>query len=152
MSIVEDKLISLGLTLPVSSKPIAAYIPATRHGNLVFTSGQLPIKDGSLIISGRLGSNLDVADVKTAAEMCLLNALSAIKEVIGDLDLIKNIVRVVGYVACTPEFTNHPVVVNGVSNLILEIFGESGRHVRSAIGVASLPLNSPLEIELTVAV
>jgi enamine deaminase RidA (YjgF/YER057c/UK114 family) len=152
MSKVEEKINNLGLILPISVKPIAAYIPAIRHGNLVFTSGQLPIKDGSLIISGRLGSSLDIADVKTAAEICLLNALSAIKEVIGDLDQIKNIVRVVGYVACTPEFTNHPVVVNGVSNLILEIFGENGRHARSAVGVSSLPLNSPLEIELTVAV
>ena len=152
MSKVEEKILELGLELPKISTPIASYIPAKKVGNLVFTSGQLPMVNGEVKITGFLGKEESIEDANRAAQVCTLNALAAVKGVIGDLDQIKSIIRVVGYVASTPEFTKQPAVVNGASDLLLQIFGDEGKHARSAIGVSVLPLNAPVEIELTVEI
>ena len=152
LMIIEKKLLELKLVLPVVPKPVAAYIPAKLSGNLIFTSGQLPMVDGRLISVGLLGQDVEMEEANKAARICTLNALAAIKELIGDLDRIKQIVRVVGYVASAPTFTQQPAVVNGASDLLLEIFGEKGKHARSAVGMAVLPLNASIEIELTVEV
>jgi enamine deaminase RidA (YjgF/YER057c/UK114 family) len=149
---VEQKLTQLGLVLPETPKPVAAYIPAKQAGNLIFTAGQLPMVNGELISKGLLGQDVEIEEANKAARICTLNALAAIKGVVGDLDRIKQIVRVVGYVASVPTFTQQPAVVNGASELLLEIFGESGKHARSAVGMAVLPLNASVEIELTVEV
>ena len=152
MSKVESKLIELKLSLPEAPKPVAAYIPAKQTGNLVFTAGQLPMVNGELISKGLLGQDVEIDEANRAARICTLNALAAIKGVIGDLDRIKQIVRVVGYVASVPTFTQQPAVVNGASELLLEIFGENGKHARSAVGMAVLPLNASVEIELTIEI
>jgi enamine deaminase RidA (YjgF/YER057c/UK114 family) len=152
MGKVESKLSELKLSLPDAPKPVAAYIPAKQSGNLVFTAGQLPMVNGDLISKGLLGQDVEIDEANKAARICTLNALAAIKGVIGDLDRIKHIVRVVGYVASVPTFTQQPAVVNGASELLLEIFGENGKHARSAVGMAVLPLNASVEIELTVEI
>ena len=152
MSKIEHRIIEMGLILPTPPKPLAAYIPAKKSGNLVFTAGQLPMVDGVLVAQGFLGKNVEIAEAYQAARICTLNALAAIMGVIRDLDQIKQIVRVVGYVASAPEFTQQPAVVNGASELLLEIFGENGKHARSAVGMAVLPLNAAVEIELTVEI
>ena len=149
---IETKLIELKLQIPNPSKPVAAYISAKQTGNLVFTAGQLPMVNGELMTKGLLGRDVEIEEAYKAARICTLNALAAIKGVIGDLDRIKQIVRVVGYVASVPTFTQQPAVVNGASELLLEIFGENGKHARSAVGMAVLPLNASVEIELTVEV
>jgi len=149
---VESSLNELKLSLPAAPKPVAAYIPAKQTGNLVFTAGQLPMVNGELISKGLLGQDVEIDEANKAARICTLNALAAIKGVIGDLDRIKQIVRVVGYVASVPTFTQQPAVVNGASELLLEIFGENGKHARSAVGMAVLPLNASVEIELTVEI
>jgi enamine deaminase RidA (YjgF/YER057c/UK114 family) len=149
---IQLKLDLLSITLPEIPKPVAAYIPAKQTGNLVFTAGQLPMVNGELITKGLLGQDVEIEDAKNAARICTLNALAAIKGVIGDLDRIKQVVRVVGYVASIPTFTQQPAIVNGASELLLEIFGEKGKHARSAVGIAVLPLNASVEIELTVEV
>jgi enamine deaminase RidA (YjgF/YER057c/UK114 family) len=152
MSRIELKLKELGILLPEPTKPVAAYIPAKQSGKLVFTAGQLPMVNGELISTGLLGQDVEVEEANKGARACTLNALAAIKGVIGDLDRIKQIVRVVGYVASISTFTQQPAVVNGASELLLEIFGEAGKHARSAVGMAVLPLNASVEIELTVEV
>ena len=152
MDKIMRKIQSLGLQFPDTPKPVAAYIPAKQSGNLVFTAGQLPMVNGELISKGLLGQDVEIEEANKAARICTLNALAAIKGVIGDLDRIKQIVRVVGYVASVPTFTQQPAVVNGASELLLEIFGEAGKHARSAVGMAVLPLNASVEIELTVEV
>jgi enamine deaminase RidA (YjgF/YER057c/UK114 family) len=152
MGKVEDRLKSLGMVLPEVPAPLAAYIPAKKTGQVIFTAGQLPIQKGELICKGLLGQDVDVEQAYQAARICTLNALAAIKGVIGDLDRIKQIVRVVGYIASVPTFTQQPAVVNGSSELLLEIFGENGKHARSAVGMTVLPLNASVEIELTVEV
>ena len=152
MSEKEIKLEKMGILLPEIPKPVAAYIPAKQTGKLVFTAGQLPMVNGELISKGLLGQDVEIEEANKAARICTLNALAAIKGVIGDLDRIKQIVRVVGYVASVPTFTQQPAVVNGASELLLEIFGEAGKHARSAVGMAVLPLNASVEIELTVEV
>ena len=152
MGKVESRINELNISLPEAPKPVAAYIPAKQTGNLVFTAGQLPMVNGELISKGLLGQDVEIDEANKAARICTLNALAAIKGVIGDLDRIKQIVRVVGYVASVPTFTQQPAVVNGASELLLEIFGENGKHVRSAVGMAVLPLNASVEIELTVEV
>jgi enamine deaminase RidA (YjgF/YER057c/UK114 family) len=148
----ETKLESLGLSLPPIPNPVAAYIPAKQAVKLVFTAGQLPMVNGELISKGLLGKDVEVEEANNAARICTLNALAAIKGVIGDLDRIKQIVRVVGYVASVPTFTQQPAVVNGASELLLEVFGEAGKHARSAVGMAVLPLNASVEIELTIEI
>jgi enamine deaminase RidA (YjgF/YER057c/UK114 family) len=152
MGKIESRINELKFSLPDVPKPVAAYIPAKQTGNLVFTAGQLPMVNGELISKGLLGQDVEIDEANKAARICTLNALAAIKGVIGDLDRIKQIVRVVGYVASVPTFTQQPSVVNGASELLLEIFGENGKHARSAVGMAVLPLNASVEIELTVEV
>jgi enamine deaminase RidA (YjgF/YER057c/UK114 family) len=152
MNNIENRLGQIGLKIPEAPKPVAAYIPAKQTGNLVFTAGQLPMVNGELISKGLLGQDVEIDEANKAARICTLNALAAIKGVIGDLDRINQIVRVVGYVASVPTFTQQPAVVNGASELLLEIFGENGKHARSAVGMAVLPLNASVEIELTVEI
>jgi len=149
MSDVRAKLAELGLTLPVAAKPIAAYVPAVRTGNLVFTAGQLPLVDGKIEFTGKVGGPVSVEQAKELAQICALNALAAV-ETVANIDDIVRIVRVVGYVNGVPGYLNHPGVVNGASELFVHIWGEEGKHARSAIGVAELPLDSPVEVELTV--
>ncbi len=150
MSIL-DKIKSLGLELPPTPKAIAAYIPAARTGNLVFTSGQLPLKDGKLLLTGTLGAGLVVDDLKAATEQATLNGLAAIAGVIGELDQIQAIVKIGVFVASTSDFTEQHLVANHASNLLLSIFGEKGKHARFAVGNASLPLGAPVEVEITVS-
>jgi enamine deaminase RidA (YjgF/YER057c/UK114 family) len=152
MGKIDSRFLNMNITLPEIAKPVAAYVPAKQTGNLVFTAGQLPMVNGELISKGLLGQDVEIDEANKAARICTLNALAAIKGVIGDLDRIKQIVRVVGYVASVPTFTQQPAVVNGASELLLEIFGENGKHARSAVGMAVLPLNASVEIELTVEV
>lgn len=150
MSRVESRLIELGSPLPELAKPVAAYVPAVVSGNLVFTSGQLPFVSGVLPETGKLGGSVNADVAKTYARQCALNALAAVKSVIGDLDRVTRIVKVVAFVASTPEFTGQPGVVNGASEFLGEVFGDAGAHARSAVGVPVLPLDSPVEIELIV--
>ncbi|MBL1120143.1 RidA family protein [Streptomyces sp. 110] len=147
---VEAKLGELGLRLPSITHPIGAYVPALRMGQLVSTSGQLPMLDGEIRAKGKVGAEISAEEAKDLAQLCCLNALAAIKGVIGDLDRIERVERVVGYVASAPDFIAQPLVVNGASELLGSVFGERGTHVRSAVGVAVLPLGSPVEIELHV--
>jgi enamine deaminase RidA (YjgF/YER057c/UK114 family) len=152
MSQIEKRIIDLGFVLPETAKPLAAYIPAVQSGNLVFTSGQLPMIDGSLAETGKVGGSVSPERAKELATVCALNALAAVKTVIGDLDKIKRVVKVVGFVSSVPEFSGQPGVVNGASEFLGEVFGEKGVHARSAVGVAVLPLDAPVEIELIVEV
>jgi enamine deaminase RidA (YjgF/YER057c/UK114 family) len=152
MSGVEGRLQSLGFELPVVAAPLAAYVPAMRSGNLIFTSGQLPTRNGELVASGIVGKDLTVEEAKAAAEVCALNAIAAVKSVLGNLDNVRRVVKVVGFVASTPEFTQQPAVINGASELFLAVFGDIGKHARSAVGVAALPINAPVEVELIVEV
>ncbi len=155
MSIVESRLAELGHTLPEVPAPIAAYVPAALSGNYVFTSGQLPTIDGVLMAAGHVGNGPDDVDVDTAkkcAERSGLNALAAVKSVVGDLDRVVRIVKVTGFIASRPDFTNHSAVVNGASELFGAVFGDAGLHARSSVGMASLPLGAPVEIEIVVEV
>jgi enamine deaminase RidA (YjgF/YER057c/UK114 family) len=152
MSKIEQRIIDLGFVLPETAKPLAAYIPAVQSGNLVFTSGQLPMIEGSLAETGKVGGSVSPERAKELATVCALNALAAVKTVIGDLDKIKRVVKVVGFVSSVPEFSGQPAVVNGASEFLGEVFGDKGIHARSAVGVAVLPLDAPVEIELIVEV
>src|SRR5665647_457984 len=155
MSGVEDRLAELGLTVPDVAKPVAAYVPALREGNLIFTSGQLPMVSGALVRTGKVGDGdglVPAADAKKLAETCALNAIAAVKSVIGDLDKVTRVVKVVGFVASDPAFTGQPGVINGASELLSKAFGGAGVHARSAVGVAALPLDAPVEVEITVSV
>jgi enamine deaminase RidA (YjgF/YER057c/UK114 family) len=151
MTDVRAKLAELGLTLPVAAKPVAAYVPAIRTGNIVFTAGQLPLVNGEMAGTGKVGSDVSVDDAKKLAQICAINCLAAV-ETVADVNKIVKIVRVVGYVNGVPGFINQPAVVNGASELFLHIWGEVGKHARSAVGIAELPLNAPVEIELTVQI
>lgn len=152
MSAVEARLTELGLTVPEVAIPVAAYVPAVRTGNLVYTSGQLPFVSGELAAVGHVGAEIDETVAAAAARQCALNAIAAIKGLIGDLDKVVRVVKVVGFVASAPTFTKHPVVINGASELLAQAFGESGAHARSAVGVAALPLNASVEVEVIVEV
>jgi len=152
---VEARLAELGLQLPVLAAPVAAYVPAVLEGDRVWTSGQLPFVDGTLSVTGKVGEGpglVPPADAAQLARICALNAIAAVRSVIGDLDRIVRIVKVVGFVASDPTFTGQPGVVNGASLLLGEVFGDAGVHARSAVGVAVLPLDSPVELELVAAV
>jgi enamine deaminase RidA (YjgF/YER057c/UK114 family) len=152
---VEDRLAELGLTVPDVAPPAGAYVPALREGNLVFTSGQLPMVAGDLPQTGKVGDGPDLvaADAaKALARTCALNAVAAVKSVVGDLDSVTRVVKVVGFVASDPSFTGQPGVINGASELLGTAFGDAGVHARSAVGVAALPLDSPVEVEIVVAV
>ncbi|MER5348991.1 RidA family protein [Kitasatospora sp. NPDC002551] len=152
MSKVEEKLAELGLTLPPVAAPVAAYVPALRTGEFVFTSGQLPMVGGKLPNTGKVGAEVTPEEAKELAQICALNALAAVKSVIGDLDLVEQVVKVVGFVASAPDFTGQPGVINGTSELLGQVFGEAGVHARSAVGVTVLPLDAPVEVELQVRV
>ena len=152
MSTPEDRLEELGLSVPGVAAPVAAYIPAIRSGNHVYTSGQLPMRDGRLLHTGAVGGVVSQAEAVECARQCALNALAAIKAEVGELAAVKQIVKVVVFVASTPDFTNQPLIANGVSELLGEVFGDAGRHARSAVGVAVLPLHAPVEVELLVEV
>ena len=152
MSAVEARLAELGYTLPAVAAPIAAYVPAVRTGNLIFTSGQLPTVDGKLVATGKVGADVDVDTAKAAAQVCALNGLAAIGQLVGDLDRVVRIVKVVGFVAVDPSFTTHAAVVNGASEFLGSVFGDAALHARSSVGMASLPLDAPVEIELIVEV
>lgn len=154
MSAVEDRLAELGIVLPEVAAPVAAYVPAVLDGDRVWTSGQLPFVDGTLLATGKVGDGPGLVPPEQAAQLarvCVLNALAAVKSVIGDLDRVARIVKVVGFVASDPAFTGQPGVVNGASQLLAEVLGDAGVHARSAVGVASLPLDAPVEIELVAA-
>lgn len=143
-----ERLAALGLALPPAAAPLAAYVPAVRTGGFVYTSGQLPTIEGKLLAVGKVGAEVSAAEAAELARTCTLNALAAAAAAAGGLDAIGRIVKVVGYVASAPGFNGQPQVVNGASELLLEVFGEDGRHARSAVGVAELPLNAPVEVEL----
>ena len=149
-SAVEERLAALGLVLPSVVAPLAAYVPAVVSGNLVFTSGQLPIVDGVLAATGKVGADIEAVDATRLAATCALNALAAVGSVIGSLDRIVRVVKVVGFVASDPTFTGQPAVINGASELLGHVLGAAGVHARSAVGVAVLPLDSPVEVELVV--
>jgi enamine deaminase RidA (YjgF/YER057c/UK114 family) len=149
---IEEKIKELGLELPEVAKPLAAYIPAKQVGNLVMTSGQVPLVKGVINFAGKVGSHLTEEEGQKAAQICALNCLAAIKGVIGNPDKIVEVVKLTVFVASAETFTSQPKVANGASELIGKIFGESGKHVRSAVGVTSLPLNASVEIEMTVRV
>jgi enamine deaminase RidA (YjgF/YER057c/UK114 family) len=147
---VKEKLAALGLTLPTAAAPVAAYVPAVKTGNLVFTAGQLPVIDGKLVLTGKVGSDVTPEDAKKMAKICALNALAAIS-LVADIDQIEKIVRVGGFVNGVPGFVAIPAVVNGASELLIKLFGDvNGKHARTAVGVAELPLNAPVEIEMVV--
>jgi enamine deaminase RidA (YjgF/YER057c/UK114 family) len=148
MGAVDDRLVELGLTLPDVVAPLAAYVPAVRSGDLVWTSGQVPMVAGTLAGTGVVGGEVSPEEAAGLARICALNALAAIKAEVGDLDRIERIVKVVGYVASTPDFTGQPAVVNGASELLGDVFGDAGTHARSAVGVAALPLGAPVEVEI----
>ena len=148
----EERLAQLGLAVPAVAKPVAAYVPATRSGSLVFTSGQLPTIDGKLSATGKVGAEVSAEEAKQLAERCALNALAAVKSEIGELSRVRRVVKVVGFVASAPGFTGQPAVINGASELLGKVFGEAGAHARSAVGVAVLPLDAPVEVELTVEI
>jgi len=147
---IKDKLAELGLTLPQAAAPVAAYVPAVRTGNLVFTAGQLPLVDGKIEFVGKVGSDVTPEQAKDMAQVCALNALAAIS-LVADIDQIERIVRVGGFVNGIPGFVAIPAVINGASELLIKLFGEvNGKHARTAIGVAELPLNAPVEVEIVV--
>jgi len=147
--VVVGRLAELGLEVPLVVAPLAAYVPAIRSGNLVMTSGQLPMRSGSLVATGVVGRDVSVEAAQDAARQCALNAIAAIASV-ADLDEVAQVIKVTGFVASAPDFTGQPSVVNGASNLLLRAFGDAGRHARSAVGVSVLPLNAPVEVEVTV--
>ncbi|MEV0846412.1 RidA family protein [Streptomyces sp. NPDC049954] len=150
MSAVEQRLADLGLNLPGVVPPLAAYQPAVRSGVYVYTAGQLPMVDGALPTIGKVGAEVTAEEAKELARVCALNALAAVKSVAGDLDLVARIVKVTGYVASASDFTGQPAVLNGASELLAEVFGDKGVHARSAVGVAVLPMDAPVEVELIV--
>ena len=143
-----DRLAALGLTLPPVAAPVAAYVPAVRTGTYVYTSGQLPTVDGKLPAVGKVGDEVSAQDAAGMARTCALNALAAAASAVGGLAGIRRIVKVTGFVASAPGFGGQAQVINGASELLIEVFGEDGKHARSAIGVAELPLNAPVEVEL----
>jgi enamine deaminase RidA (YjgF/YER057c/UK114 family) len=149
-SAVEARLAELGITLPAVAAPVASYVPAVISGTFVYTSGQLPFVDGKLPATGKVGAAVDPDTAQSLAATCAVNALAAVKERIGDLDRVTRIVKVVGFVASDPAFTGQPAVINGASNLLGEVFGDAGVHARSAVGVAVLPLDAPVEVEMIV--
>lgn len=147
---IQDNLVRLGLTLPGAPRPVGSYVPAKQAGDLVFVSGVLPVKDGKIQMPGKLGVALTVADGAEAARLALLNALAILQQELGSLDRIKSIVRLTGHVASAEGFVDQPAVLNGASDLLVDIFGEAGRHARLALGAFELPLHAAVELELIV--
>ncbi|AJZ75142.1 RidA family protein [Candidatus Nitrosotenuis cloacae] len=147
---IEDKLKQLNITLPTPPKPAGSYIPVVISGNLAFVSGQIPMQDGKVLYTGKVPSEKSIEEAQSAAKLCAINLLAQLKANLGSLDKITKIVRVSGFVNCTPEFSEQPKIINAASDLFFEIFGEKGKHSRIAVGVASLPLNSTVEIDMIV--
>lgn len=148
----EERLAAMGLSVPEVARPVASYVPAVRTGNLVFTSGQIPVSGGVPIATGKVGDTVTLETAQECARQCALNAIAAVKAEIGDLSRVVRVVKVVGFVASTPDFTGQPQVVNGASELLGAVFGEAGVHARSAVGVPVLPLDVPVEVEIMVEV
>ncbi len=144
----EEKIKELGFELPQAPTPLASYVPTVRSGNLVFTAGQVPVKDGKLIYAGKVGKDISAEDAQKAAQICALNCLSVVKAKIGSLENIKRIVKISVFVNSAEGFTEQPKVANGASDLLVEIFGEAGKHARSAVGVNELPIDAAVEIEM----
>ncbi len=152
MSSIEDNLARLGITLPAAAAPAANYVPFARSGNLLFTAGQLPFRDGKLSATGLLGRDLTTAEGREAAKWCAVNILAQARAALGDLTAIARVVKISVFVASTADFTEQHLVANGASDLLVEVLGEAGRHARSAVGMASLPLNAAVEIEAIIEV
>jgi enamine deaminase RidA (YjgF/YER057c/UK114 family) len=152
VSTPEERLAGLGLEVPEVAKPVAVYVPAARSGNHVYTAGQLPLRDGELLTTGKVGAEVSAEDAVECARQCALNGLAAIRAEVGELSNVKRVVKVVVFVASAPGFTGQPGVANGASELLGEAFGDAGVHARSAVGVAVLPLDAPVEVELIVEV
>lgn len=150
MGRIDERLAELSIALTDPPAPAGAYVPAIVDGTHVLTSGQLPFVDGDLPVTGHVGAEVDPEQAKAAARQCAINALAAIRAAIGDLDRIEQVVKVVGFVSSAPDFTGQPGVINGASELLGEVFGAAGEHARSAVGVAALPLGTPVEVEVTV--
>lgn len=148
MGQVSAKLEELGIHIPEVAKPVASYVPAQVTGNLLYTAGQLPFVDGALVKTGKVGGQVTAAEATDLARICVLNALAAAQSVLGSLDRITQVVKVNGFVASTPDFIGQPSVLNGASELLGQIFGDQGRHARATVGVAVLPLDAPVEVEL----
>lgn len=148
MGHIDARLAELGITLPAVAKPVAAYVPAMTSGNLLFTAGQLPFVDGTLLATGKVGAEVSAAKAAELARVCALNALAAAHSVLGSLDTVTRIVKVNGFVASAPDFIGQPQVLNGASEVLADIFGDKGQHARAAVGVAVLPLDSPVEVDL----
>lgn len=147
---IEDRLAQLNITLPTPPKPAGSYIPVVTSGNLAFVSGQIPMQDGKVLFSGKVPTEKSIEDARDAAKLCGINLLAQLKANLGSLDRITKIVRVSGFVNCTPDFAEHPKIINAASDMFFEIFGEKAKHSRIAVGVSSLPLNSTVEIDMTV--
>ena len=152
MSTPEERLAELGLSVPEVAKPVAVYIPAVRSGIHVFTSGQLPMRAGELMVTGKVGGEVSEEEAIACAQQCALNAIAAVKSIVGELSEVKRVVKVVAFVASTPDFTGQPGVANGASELLGKVFGDAGVHARSAVGVPALPLDAPVEVEILVEV
>ena len=149
---VTTRLAELSIAIPEVVPPVAAYVPAVVTGRYVYTSGQLPMRDGAMIAEGLVGADVDPDTAKECARQCAINALAAAQAVIGSLDRVTRVVKVVGFVSSAPGFTGQPAVINGASEVLLDIFGDAGRHARSAVGVAGLPINAPVEVEMVLEV
>ena len=152
MGAVEDRLADLGLEVPTVPAPLAAYIPAVRSGSYVFTAGQLPLRNGQLLVAGKVGGEVSAEEGYDCARQCALNAIAAVKSQIGELDNVTRVVKATVFVASTPDFTGQPSVANGASELFAAAFGDVGQHARSAVGVTVLPLDAPVEVELIVEI
>jgi len=152
MATPEERLAAMGLAVPEVAKPVAVYVPAVRTGSHVFTSGQLPMRSGELIVTGKVGGEVTVEEAYACAQQCALNAIAAVRAEVGDLSRVVRVVKVVVFVASTPDFTGQPGVANGASELLGEVFGDAGVHARSAVGVTALPLDAPVEVEILVEV
>lgn len=151
MSSAEARLARMGIQLPDVPKPVAAYVPGVRVGNLIFTSGQIPLRAGEVAYRGKVGRDLSVEEGYQAARLCAVNCLAVVKSLAGDLDRVERVVKVTGFVNCLPDFTDQPKVLNGASELLKEVFGEAGQHARAAVGSSALPLDAATEVELVVA-
>ena len=152
MNSIDNRLAELGIALPDVAKPVANYLPYVRSGNLIFTAGQLPMQDGKLMLTGLLGETVTIEQGHACARQCAINILAIAKAVTGDLGKVKRIVKLVGFVAGGHSFTDQPKVINGASDLFVEVFGEAGRLARSAVGVSALPLNAPVEVEAVIEI
>ncbi len=152
MNSIDNRLAELGIVLPDVATPVANYLPYVRSGNLIFTAGQLPMKDGRLMLTGLLGDGVTIEQGNACARQCAINILATARAVTGDLGKVKRVVKLVGFVACGASFTDQPKVINGASDLFVEVFGEAGRHARSAVGVSALPLNAPVEVEAVIEI